>query len=75
MGPKEVREMIKKVHVGECEEHQGKKKLYLCMMQMGYYWPIMKKDTVEFVNKCHSCQMQANLIHTHPQSLFSMVTP
>ena len=67
--------MIKEVHAGECAEHQGKKKLYRCLLQMGYYWPTMKKDTVEFVKKCHSCQVQANLIHTHPQNLHSMVTP
>ena len=42
---------------------------------MGYYWPTMKKDTVEFVKKCRNCQVQANLIHTHPQNLHSMVTP
>ena len=41
---------------------------------MGYYWPTMKKDTAEFVKKCHSCQVQATLIHTHPQNLHSMVT-
>ena len=75
LGPKEAREMIKEVHVGECEEHQEKKKLYWCLLQMGYYWPTTKKDTAEFMKKCHSCQVQANLIHTHPQNLHSMVTP
>ena len=44
------------------------------MLQMGYYWPTMKRDTTEFVKKCHSCQVQTNLIHTHPQSLHNMVT-
>ena len=53
LGPEEAREMIKEVHVGECGEHQGKKKLYRCMLQMSYYWPTMKKDTAEFVKKCH----------------------
>ena len=28
LGPEEVDEMLKEVHVGECGEHQGKKKLY-----------------------------------------------
>ena len=65
LGPEEAREMIKEVHLGECGEHQGKKKLYKCLLQMDYYWPTMKKDTAEFVKKCHSCQVQANLIHTH----------
>ena len=67
--------MIKEVHSGECGEHQGKKKLYRCLLQMSYYWPTMKKDTTEFVKKCHSCQIQANLIHTHLENLHSMVTP
>ena len=66
LGLKEAGEMIREVHTGECGEHQGKKKLYRCMLQMGYYWPTMKNDIAEFVKKCHSCQMQANLIHTHP---------
>ena len=45
LGLEEVREMIKEVHSGECGKKQGKKKLYKCLLQMGYYWPTMKKDT------------------------------
>ena len=66
LGPEEAREMINEVYAGECGEYQGKKKLYICLLQMDYYWPTMKRDIVEFVKKCHSCQVQANLIHTHP---------
>ena len=73
LGPVEAKGMIKEVHSGECGEHQGKKKLYRCLLQMGYYWPTMK-DTEKFVKKCHSCQVHANLIHTHSQNLHSMVT-
>ena len=64
LGPEEAREMLEEVHLGECKEHQGRKKLYRCILRMGYYWPTMKKDAVEFM-KCHGCQVQANLIHTH----------
>ena len=56
-------EEAKEVHSGECGEHQRKKMFYRCLLQMGYYWPVMKKDTIEFVKKCHSCQVQVNLIH------------
>ena len=35
----------------------------------------MKKDAADFVKTCHICQVQANLIHTHPTSLQNMVTP
>ena len=37
LGPEEVKDMIKEVHSRECGEHQGKKKFYRCLLQMGYY--------------------------------------
>ena len=82
LGLEKAKEMIKEVHSGECGEHQGecgehqrKKMFYRCLLQMGYYWPTMKRDTVKFVKKCHNCQIQANLIHTHLLNLHGMVTP
>ena len=38
---------------------------------LAYY----EKGYKRICEKCHNCQMQANLIHTHPQGLHSMVTP
>jgi hypothetical protein len=67
--------VMKETHAGECGEHQGKKRLYQCLLTLGYYWPTMKKDAADFVKTCHTCQVQANLIHTHPTSLQNMVTP
>ena len=32
LGLEEAKEMIKEVHSGECGEHQGKKKLYRCLL-------------------------------------------
>uniref|UniRef100_A0A2N9GBY1 Uncharacterized protein n=1 Tax=Fagus sylvatica TaxID=28930 RepID=A0A2N9GBY1_FAGSY len=58
--------VMKETHAGECGEHQGKKRLYQCLLTLGYYWPTMKKDAADFVKTCHTCQVQANLIHTHP---------
>jgi ribonuclease HI len=67
--------VMKETHAGECGEHQGKKRLYQCLLTLGYYWPTMKKDAADFVKTCHTCQVQANLIHTHPTSLQNMTTP
>ena len=66
---------MKEAHSGECGEHQGKKRLYQLLLTLGYYWPTMKKDIANFVKSCHICQLQANLIHTHPTSLENMATP
>jgi hypothetical protein len=65
---------MKETHAGECGEHQGKKRLYQYLLTLGYHWPTMKKDAADFVKTCHTCQVQANLIHTHPTSLQNMAT-
>uniref|UniRef100_A0A2N9H763 Integrase catalytic domain-containing protein n=1 Tax=Fagus sylvatica TaxID=28930 RepID=A0A2N9H763_FAGSY len=75
LGPSESRAALKEAHAGECGEHQGKKKLYQQLLSLGYYWPTMKKDATEFVKTCHTCQVQANLIHSHPTTLQNMATP
>jgi ribonuclease HI len=75
LSPSESQMVMKETHAGECGEHQGKKRLYQCLLTLGYYWPTMKKDAADFVKTCHTCQVQANLIHTHPTSLQNMVTP
>jgi ribonuclease HI len=71
----ESQTLMKEAHSGECGEHQGKKRLYQLLLTLGYYWPTMKRDTADFVKACHTCQMQANLIHTHPTNLQNMATP
>ena len=71
----ESQTVMKEAHSGECEENQGKKRLYQLLLILGYYWPTMKRDTTDFVRACHTCQMQANLIHTHPTNLQNMATP
>uniref|UniRef100_A0A2N9IY48 RNA-directed DNA polymerase n=1 Tax=Fagus sylvatica TaxID=28930 RepID=A0A2N9IY48_FAGSY len=48
--------VMKETHAGECGEHQGKKRLYQCLLTLGYYWPTMKKDAADFVKTCHTCQ-------------------
>jgi hypothetical protein len=49
--------VMKEAHVGECGEHQGKKRFYKRLLTFGYYWPTMKKDTTDFVKTCHTCQV------------------
>uniref|UniRef100_A0A2N9E8D5 Integrase catalytic domain-containing protein n=1 Tax=Fagus sylvatica TaxID=28930 RepID=A0A2N9E8D5_FAGSY len=57
------------------ENIKARKDYIQLLLTLGYYWPTMKKDTADFVKSCHTCQLQANLIHTHPTSLQNMATP
>ena len=51
------------------------RKDYQLLLTLGCYWLTMKKDTADFVKSCHTCQLQANLIHTYPISLQNMAIP
>ncbi|XP_008222339.1 PREDICTED: uncharacterized protein LOC103322224 [Prunus mume] len=48
------------------EEHQGMKRLHRQLLNVRYYWSTMKNDAYNFVKKCHTCQVHANLSHKPP---------
>ena len=74
LGLEEASEMMKEVHTRECGGAPGEENVVQVPTTNGLLLAPMKGDTVELVKKCHNCQVQANLIHTHPQNLHSMVT-
>ncbi|KAL0394674.1 UNVERIFIED_CONTAM: hypothetical protein Slati_4433600 [Sesamum latifolium] len=40
---------------------------------MGYYWPTMVKDCIDYAKRCQACQFHANLIHQPPEPLHPTV--
>uniref|UniRef100_A0A2N9G1I9 RNA-directed DNA polymerase n=1 Tax=Fagus sylvatica TaxID=28930 RepID=A0A2N9G1I9_FAGSY len=59
-------------NVGSIKERKGSTNACSHLVIIGLR---MKKDAADFVKTCHTCQVQANLIHTHPTSLQNMATP
>uniref|UniRef100_A0A2N9G2A5 Integrase catalytic domain-containing protein n=1 Tax=Fagus sylvatica TaxID=28930 RepID=A0A2N9G2A5_FAGSY len=72
----------------KCYEFRDGESLYRRLQRLGYFWPSMTREATslqgtvlilkiqaDFVKSCHTCQLQANLIHTHPTSLQNMATP
>ena len=45
------------------------------LLQLGYYWPTMKKYSEELVKVCYACQVLGDAIHTQPNVLQDMTTP
>ncbi|KAK8933512.1 hypothetical protein KSP39_PZI015592 [Platanthera zijinensis] len=52
---------LREVHEGICGEHLGGKALAKKILRQGFYWPTMKKEATEFVQKCRSCQVHASV--------------
>ncbi|XP_074265307.1 uncharacterized protein LOC141587737 [Silene latifolia] len=53
-------------HSGVCGAHQSGPKLHDHVKRMGYYWPTMVQDCMDFAKKCDACQFNANFIHQPP---------
>ena len=44
-------------------------------MRAEYYWMTLENDCINYVWKCHKCQIYADKIHVPPTSLHIMVSP
>uniref|UniRef100_A0A2N9I0X6 Uncharacterized protein n=1 Tax=Fagus sylvatica TaxID=28930 RepID=A0A2N9I0X6_FAGSY len=41
--------------------------------RMGYYWPTIVKDCMDYAKRCEACQLHANYIHQPPEPLHPTV--
>ncbi|KAL0439243.1 UNVERIFIED_CONTAM: hypothetical protein Slati_2407300 [Sesamum latifolium] len=64
---------MEETHSGVCDAHQSGPKLHFRIKRMGYYWPTMVKDCIDYAKRCQACQFHANLIHQPPEPLHPTV--
>uniref|UniRef100_A0A803KU95 Uncharacterized protein n=1 Tax=Chenopodium quinoa TaxID=63459 RepID=A0A803KU95_CHEQI len=74
LGNEEDAKTIEEAHSRVCGAHQFGPKLHDRVKRMGYYWPTMVQDCMEFAKKCEVCQFHANFIHTPPEPLHPTMT-
>lgn len=43
--------VLRDVHEGECGNHTNRRNLSLKILRMGYYWPTVIQDTLEYTKK------------------------
>ncbi|XP_074300490.1 uncharacterized protein LOC141631764 [Silene latifolia] len=70
----EATEAMHEAHSGICGAHQSGPKLHDRVKRMGYYWPTMVQDCMDFAKKCEPCQFYANFIHQPPEPLHPTVS-
>ena len=59
----EAKQVLEEAHSGICDTHQLGLKLHYKFKRMGYYWPMMVQDSMEYAKKCKACQCHTNFIH------------
>ncbi|KAI0510524.1 hypothetical protein KFK09_011128 [Dendrobium nobile] len=73
--PSEANYALREVHSGICGEHLGGRALAQKVLRQGFYWPTIKQDALEFVRKCNSCQLHANLTHLPAVEISTLQSP
>ncbi|XP_019150177.1 PREDICTED: uncharacterized protein LOC109146984 [Ipomoea nil] len=73
LGEEEALQAMEEAHSGVCGAHQSGPKLHFHIKKMGYYWPTMVKDCIDYARRCQACQFHANFIHQPPELLHPTV--
>ncbi|XP_035836934.1 uncharacterized protein LOC110896231 [Helianthus annuus] len=59
VGPEQSQYLVNEVHEGICGAHFGARLVVAKLMNLGYFWPLMHRDTTEQLRKCDACQIYA----------------
>ncbi|XP_027151163.1 uncharacterized protein LOC113751373 [Coffea eugenioides] len=73
LGEDEAMQAMEEAHSGVCGAHQSGPKLHFRIKRMGYYWPTMVKDCIDFARRCQTCQFHGNFIRQPPEPLHPTV--
>jgi len=68
----EVSSVIKFCHFEACGDHFSSKKTAAKILQSGFYWPTMFKDSHAFCKTCEKCQ-NVGFISKHRESLVNLL--
>ena len=74
LGHEEAGQTMEEAHSGICGAHQAWPKLHDQIKRMGYYWPTMVQDCMDYAKRYEPYQFHANFIHQPPEPLYSTVT-
>jgi hypothetical protein len=67
--PKEVQELLKEIHQGECGHHASSRALVAKAFCHGFYWPTALRDAELLVKQCNGCQRFSKHRHTPTAAL------
>ena len=71
----ETKKIVREIHEGVCGTHASGHMMAKQIMRAEYYWMTLKNDCIDYIRKCHKCQIYANKIHVPPSPLHVMVSP
>ena len=70
----EAKAVCNDCHSGACGGHLSKLATTQNILREGYYWPLIFKDCVNAVKRCHLCQVLSQNMHSHLSPLHTTIT-
>ena len=70
-----AKKTIHEIHEGVCGTHASGHVMTRQIMRVEYYWMTLENDCINYVRKCHKCQVYADKIHVSPTSLNVTISP
>ncbi|XP_020225196.1 uncharacterized protein LOC109807079 [Cajanus cajan] len=71
----QTQRVMEEVHGSMCGSHIGGRALVYKVARAGYFWPTLRNDCVNWVQKCDGCQRHATLHHSPAERLHSILSP
>jgi len=72
---KEASRLLEEIHDGTCGPHMNGFVLAKKILRAGYFWMTMETDCIKYVQKCHQCQIHADMIRVRPNELNATSLP
>ncbi|XP_070017303.1 uncharacterized protein [Nicotiana sylvestris] len=72
---KEASKLLEEIHAGTCVPHMNGFVLAKKILRAGYFWMTMETYYIQYVRKCHRCQIQVDMINVPPSELNATSSP
>jgi hypothetical protein len=57
------RQLLDEIHAAQCGIHVASRTLVGKVFRSGFYWPTVKSDAAELVQRCEACQILSKQQH------------
>ncbi|XP_020236323.1 uncharacterized protein LOC109815918 [Cajanus cajan] len=65
--------VVEEIHQGICGMHSGARSMAARVLRAGYYWPTLKSDCQNYIQKCKECQHFGNTHRQPPEAFHHMM--
>ncbi|KAL3567809.1 hypothetical protein D5086_030460 [Populus alba] len=71
----DARNALREVHERICSTHDNDHIVERKIQRAGYFLMMLEKDCIDYVKKCHECQVHSDKVNAPPTPLFNLASP